>query len=573
MPGGHLVDYYKRYSFSFPRTTILMVYIIMLQIPFLITVFPAAPFKYIFFLLSFLILLTVHYIVSKPLLNLRRLAGFTSIILSYSLVLMFELLALRKPLVIALAFTLQTAFLILFLFMHSSLPPKKLSATSSIVGLIIVSAYSIYSLQQISQTLLLYVSLCLLLIFLLFLNLHFDGVQLFKISGLKFTKGYLKAFLEEDPGVLEEIFENIGEYRDLYVTLLVFKEKGTGKTLGCLVIPEVHPGPFRKVGGSLLPYIVSEKLKERLKCPVLVFHGPSTHSENPTSRRQCEILGNFLVYSLDKVSEISLGPPRRMSRGDVTCLSIPFYGEGRLEGALLFVESFKRGLEDLDPEIALKIRSLRGDALTVIVDSHSSFTENNIHPTSSNDLGDDIMSICLRLLRLKYRTSDFATSFISLPLTEYNIYDGMGPGGLKLWYIEFDSKRYLFVLFDGNNMLLETKRELYSRIRSAFGLDDVCIATTDTHLVTGLKGGEDYSPLGERVPTDYLFSKVCEAMKTAFNSVKPAKAYVFQSTVKIQVLGKNNLSKIWSFVNRNIKKALGVLLAIFLLPLLISLIV
>lgn len=80
-----------------------------------------------------------------------------------------------------------------------------------------------------------------------------------KFKLLPLLRAFIEAWSEGSRDSLEEYLYHIGVPRELAVDNLSFHSP-TGENLAAMVVPYIHPGPFRNVGSSELPYFIIERL-------------------------------------------------------------------------------------------------------------------------------------------------------------------------------------------------------------------------------------------------------------------------------------------------------------------------
>ena len=84
---------------------------------------------------------------------------------------------------------------------------------------------------------------------------------------------------------LEQYFEKIGEDQDVEVSLLRFE---AAKTEAAIVVPLVHPGPFKNLGSSLLPSLVKREFEKAFGGVACVPLGILGHELDLASQEQNE---------------------------------------------------------------------------------------------------------------------------------------------------------------------------------------------------------------------------------------------------------------------------------------------
>src|SRR4030042_2266489 len=84
------------------------------------------------------------------------------------------------------------------------------------------------------------------------------GEQTLKIPALSLFKAFLLNWVVGLNAPFEEFLERLGEEQDVNVSLLKFD---ANKPKVVIVVPSVHPGPFKNVGSSLLPSLLKIALE------------------------------------------------------------------------------------------------------------------------------------------------------------------------------------------------------------------------------------------------------------------------------------------------------------------------
>lgn len=559
-----LAEYYKRYSFSFPSTKRLMVLnagLALLQA--IATVLLCTEVFYyliIFWALNWFSMAFL-YKISPILFSPRRLAGFLFTTSLYTSILLVISIPLRKPLLAVLLGLQFSAVLtcLVTIFLTSQ-------RTSLRLCLILINTTLVVLISVLYNTTLpLYYVLSLPIITTTLLFIKKVGSRTVGVNGLDLFRGYVNAFLADNPRPLERIFERRGITVEKRISIVLFKNDK--KPLGCFIIPEVHPGPFRRVGGSSLPYILSSELRKGYGLITMVFHGPSTHAENPVSLSECLKISRQVS---DLINECCLEKPEkvcspvRRESSVIECFAIKF-GKGK---GLFFIDSFSEGLEDLSGEFTeiLQKRKLE----VILVDSHSSYISSDLNRplTPETRLGKLVLKCLEDLANLECTgVEEIRAGFSEVLMEDYDARDGIGPGGLKACFLEILGSRYFILLFDANNMLLKVKKSLYDNIISKGNYRDGCIATTDTHVVAGLRGGEEYVPLGSRIPLEYLLNKSLEALEKAERSAKSCTVRVLSKKIRVKVMGRESIETLHRFVEKGLKAGLCMLFYIWASPL------
>ena len=102
---------------------------------------------------------------------------------------------------------------------------------------------------------------------------------------------------------LETHFEKMGVETHTLISLLAFKRNSVVESI--IVVPMIHPGPFKNVGSSNLPYQIQTALQSRFNNIVAVPHGTCSHESNLTSQQQCDIVLNEVITLTSRLQTYS----------------------------------------------------------------------------------------------------------------------------------------------------------------------------------------------------------------------------------------------------------------------------
>jgi predicted neutral ceramidase superfamily lipid hydrolase len=116
-----------------------------------------------------------------------------------------------------------------------------------------------------------------------------------------------------------------------------------------LVVSDVHPGPFRTVGSSMLPSLIQQKLGEK-GFEAAVLKGLSSHEKNIASRKTTEQLAERLAAEAhalleSNVFEDSFMTPMRKKLNGASALTVGIAGK-----RIIILTLHPHPMEDLSPE-------------------------------------------------------------------------------------------------------------------------------------------------------------------------------------------------------------------------------
>jgi len=133
--------------------------------------------------------------------------------------------------------------------------------------------------------------------------------------------------------------------------------------------------------------------------------------------------------------------------------------------------------------------------------------------------------------------------------------DGIGGGGVMALVTSVEGEKAAFVSIDGNNMVSGLREKIVSElIQSGYAVAEV--ATTDTHVVTGLGKGEGYHALGVAIPEAVIIKKVVEAVREAESQMSECLVNLSKQTVpRLHLLGDCGIEVLWNVTDQSIKVA------------------
>ena len=338
-----------------------------------------------------------------------------------------------------------------------------------------------------------------------------------KIRGspvLDYVSSFLAYLLDGRRDWMSELVANLDDESEVQVDVLLFRSRG-GKPELALIIPTFHPGPFKDFGSSGLPYRIHGELK-KLGVETFFLKGFSNHENNLISEDDCEFIADELKRLLaENPNKLSYFPycytPIELESNGVKGILL-----GIGEAKLLLVTLHPRGMEDIPRWVAGSLV----DGSIIAVDCHNSFSE------QVRDLGEDTLRKISDLLREAESISLTDRSalmfgYSRVLLEGYSRLDGVGDLGISAMVFMLEDSPAAIISLDGNNCLPEVRDEIVRRVK-ALGFKVVEAATTDTHIVNGLKfGGMGYHPLGEVVPAEVIAEEAVKAVKLAMNAAKP----------------------------------------------------
>lgn len=325
-------------------------------------------------------------------------------------------------------------------------------------------------------------------------------------------RAFVMAWTEELNGPLEEQITRVGEVRDLCVDSLVFSNASCG-CKAALIVPYIHPGPFRNVGGSALPNVLTLHVGKKMGCEALVPHGISTHELDLTRSEEAVRVAKVVASNLSIGGGPDIASPVvRVERRGAKA-SCQMFGDVALVTLTLSPKSH----DDLPEELGDRIMAaaLAKGVTAIVVDSHNSILQRD-------DLDDsDVENLFHAAVEAIRRTKEealypFTVGVARVIPSEWGLDDGMGPDGVATLAIRLENgQTFVYVNVDGNNMRSGMRERIIDSLKS-HGVDEIEVLTSDTHLVNAIGAtSRGYYPIGERIDEKKFIAYVVEATESA----------------------------------------------------------
>jgi len=352
-------------------------------------------------------------------------------------------------------------------------------------------------------------------------------------------RAFILAWAEDVNEPLEKEITRLGEARDLAVDSLVF-EDGAGGYSAALIVPYIHPGPFRNVGSSGLPVVLAEKIGEKLGCEALVAHGVSTHEADLTFRDDNDKIERAVASNLFSAESTARASPMVWATRDGAQASCQLFGDV----ALITLSLSPKSYDDLPDEVRNRImESARGMGVTAaVVDSHHSIDlESGLEDYDPDTLHEAAIEALSHALKMPQYP--FAVGAARVIPEEWGLDEGVGPCGIAALALRLEGgQTSAYVVVDGNNMVSGLRERIAGAVRD-IGLDEAEVMTSDIHLVNAIgKSLRGYHPIGEKTDEERLTKYIVEAVENAVSRLRKSNmAHVRTVIPGLTVLGSKGL--------------------------------
>ena len=307
------------------------------------------------------------------------------------------------------------------------------------------------------------------------------------------------------------------------------------------VLPNIHPGPFKEIGGSNLPYQIYNYFSQK----AVVFHSPSDHSLNiPSKGEVLEYLKSLsnTQKTLDYGSTCSI--PIQIKNKNATVTGIIFDNT-----PILMLSFAPYGMEDIPEEISKELETYsknEGFKRLFIIDSHNAMGK-KIGKSENEEL---LIAgkTCLKILKKSPQYS-FKISLSNTNEIKNNIVFGedIGKSGLSIILIDVNknddnnsnhNNQYVIGWADSNNMK-SGLREYIIKFLEQKGIRMLEICSSDTHENSGFRTSEGYYPFGHITKFETIADHYYKLIELAYKKLEVYGYEVFHIVSTVKVMGTN----------------------------------
>jgi putative membrane protein len=384
------------------------------------------------------------------------------------------------------------------------------------------------------------------------------GTGTLGIASSVLFKAFLANWTEDHIAPMENFFEKLGSKQDVKVSLLTFR--AGEKIKAVIVVPALHPGPFKNLGSSLLPSLIQTTIQSRFDCVVSAPHGLVGHELDVSTQSENQRVVQSILDFIGSSSTYSEATPMVRTESDDAKASCQIFGDC----AFLTLTTAPKTIEDLPPELnSLIVSEAEKLGLSVLaIDAHNSMGgsfDRDSAVTSFSEASVD----CLEKA-LKCNPSPFKVGAATVVPREFTVHDGMGPGGISVIVVEVDDQKIAYVTIDGNNMVSGLRDKILSALKE-LGIDDGEVLTTDTHSVCGMiRSARGYNLVGEAIDHLKLISYIKEAAIHALGNMESVEASWRTEVIpNVKVIGEQQITELTVLADKTTKRARRLAVSVF----------
>jgi putative membrane protein len=376
------------------------------------------------------------------------------------------------------------------------------------------------------------------------------GQKTYGLPSMPLFKAFLLNWVIDLNAPLEKYLEDMGENSDIDVSLLKFD---SSKTKAAIIVPQVHPGPFKNIGSSLLPSMLKADFEKEYGCDACTPLGILGHEQDLASQAANHRIVNEVISKAKFEASSALASPFVRATDDCATANCQIFGDS----VFLSFSLAPKTTEDLPQELGRFVTDeakKHGLKHAMVVNCHNCL---NLIDDTAEHLEElkRAASKCLQKAT-QLPTSPFQVGAATVFPKEFTLKQGMGTGGITAIVVEVQKQQNIYVIIDGNNMVPHLREKILSSL-SSLGFTESEVYTTDTHAVSALvRTSRGYYPVGEIMDHDVFLNYIAQAAKKAAANLEASKAGCIQFTVpEVRVIGEERLRSVTTLVDKAIEQA------------------
>ncbi len=387
------------------------------------------------------------------------------------------------------------------------------------------------------------------------------GVDILGVGSFSLLKAFMATWTEDQHEPFERLFEKWSQERDISLSALLFRNL-EGKAKAIVVVPAVHPGPFKNVGSSALPSAIQKALELKFHdCVIMVPHGLSGHDLDLANQAQNQLIIDR-VLRLTETSDFKASATRFLRvKSDGANSACQVFNNCAFLALTLAPET----MEDLPPELNTFIISASEERIfqdAIAVDAHNSIRG----PFKIEQAIEPLKEAVLRSLdrASEQRPARLQAGAAKLVPKEFNLGQGIGSGGITALVVKVADQKTAYITIDGNNMVSGLRERILAAL-SEMGVDDGEVFTTDTHEVNAVVlSARGYHPVGEAVDQETLLKYVGAVTADALANLEEVEVAWRVDTVSgVRVIGERQIEAMCTLLDKALKRAKKLALSVF----------
>lgn len=377
-------------------------------------------------------------------------------------------------------------------------------------------------------------------------------------QSLVILKAFLMNWIADLNAPIEILLEELGEEKDLEVSVAKFV---CHEPKAFMVVPSVHPGPFKNVGSSFLPYMLKNVLEQKFNCVACVPLGLLGHELDLASQNQNYKIIEYVERSVDfKAYEANATPFVKFCNGIATaCCQV--FGKSAIIAFSLAPNTTEDFPQELDSFVGKEAKRL-GIRSYIVVNAHNSINGE----VNSKDALEALKKVAVTCMEkaVSLKRMPFKVGVAKVTPKDFSLSDGMGPGGITAIVVDVGEQKAAYIVIDGNNMISGLREKILSALES-LGISEGEIFTTDTHSVNALTlNARGYHPIGEVIDQEKLINYIKGITEVALANLETVKFGLISVKIpKVKIIGQKALEKLCLLPDKAIRRIKHVAVPLF----------
>ncbi|MCS7124194.1 MAG: DUF2070 family protein [Candidatus Bathyarchaeota archaeon] len=412
---------------------------------------------------------------------------------------------------------------------------------------------------RISIFLLYAIGIALLSSFLFIALLNNVGKQAVGFPPLSIFKAFLLNWIADLNKPFEIYLESLSNESDVRVSIIRFE----GETNNVfMIVPSVHPGPFKNIGSSFLPSMLKTGVERKFGGVACVLLGLLGHEFDLASQNESQKIIDYVVESAVFKAEEHNATHFVKVRNELATTCCQIFGKTALITFSLAPNTTEDLPQELGSAIQRKAEKFRLEEC-VFVNAHNSINGTLDSKQALEALESTAMACLEKAVSME--KLPFKIGAATVMPKEFKLSDGMGPGGITVVVVEVAGRKTAYVVFDGNNMVSGLREKILLALQS-IGIDDGEVFTTDTHSVNAVTlSARGYHPIGEVMNHERLIEYVTEAARNALANLSQAKVkFSYVQIPRVKVIGRESLEKLCMLPDMVVRRAKRIVAPLFI---------
>ncbi len=366
------------------------------------------------------------------------------------------------------------------------------------------------------------------------------------MRGYAFIRAFILSMMTEgNDDLIERYFDDVGIESKVKIQYLLIRSINNKKIKGLLVIPNIHFGPFKTCGSSDLPEYIYKEFQD---IPgITVYHTTNDHTQNLTTHGYVEAIIKKIRQDINEIKNNTEIEWIKEIRGFTRKISnsAKLIGTEVGDVPVVFITRHPLPSDDIESEVGDDIRNIaksKGYRDIIVVDSHNAIIGDEVLIKKNTIEAHDLIDVVK-----KYMESETVKKIQNVPklygvakdqLEDFSEDDGIGFGGIVLHLFKntITNQKTVLIHFDGNNAYVEIRSNILNFLQNR-GIERAEITTSDSHTVARQFSDRGYSPIGDKINTNYILEKLEVLIEKAEANLEPVEFLYKDSFENVKIWG------------------------------------